>query len=611
VRGCQMFGKQRAESVDNADGKFSGLEVCKKGGFHMRSLRALRIVGIGLAFAAILASGGLPGGSQSGQEGQPLPMISSQGEVVYLPIVTQSGQEEPPPFILAANYADNSVSFIDLIARQVVTNIPVCQGPIGIDVHPSRLYAYVACWDSGAVSVISTAERRGVFGMSLGGNPYSVAFRPDGDVAYVVDGGRNNIVVIDSRNVARPQVLTRISLPAKAARNIDFTPDGLQAYVSDSESGQVWVIDAMEHKLQATLNTGGRCVVGIKVSNFGEWVYGADRCLATVYAIKRETGAITPIPIAEAPGVWHIAFSIDDELAYVTETEPRQNVSSGKISVIDVKNQKVVRKIEVGGLPAKINVIGLVKETDPFYPFSFPIGLVYDPTRSVLVVDLRETPFEQPPVSLITTFGKTPGGVGSCDFLACQDKKEKYDDPFKGMSDEEVKDFIDTIRGSLQEEVKKLEEKEKKGELTKNERHRLNFLRARVQNLKLASGSLGDPNSALTGRKLAGYELATLTMFEAAAALLAKAITAVAGGLPAGFNINQVIKWLNWIKLLATLHKWASKDIKDLINQAIDDANKYKEAEEKKDEKKKKEALDKLKDDLNKLKEKLDKKRKK
>jgi YVTN family beta-propeller protein len=579
-----MFVKRRAESVDNAGGKFSGLEVRQKGGFPMRSLRALRIFGIGLAFVAILASGGLPVGSQS-------------------------GQEEPPPFILAANYADNSVSFIDLIARQVVTNIPVCQGPIGIDVHPSRLYAYVACWDSGAVSVISTAERRGVFTMSLGGNPYSVAFRPDGDVAYVVDGGRNNIVVIDSRNVARPQVLTRISLPAKAARNIDFTPDGLQAYVSDSESGQVWVIDAMEHKLQATLNTGGRCVVGIKVSNFGEWVYGADRCLATVYAIKRETGAITPIPIAEAPGVWHIAFSIDDELAYVTETEPRQNVSSGKISVIDVKNQKVVRKIEVGGLPAKINVIGLVKETDPFYPFSFPIGLVYDPTRSVLVVDLRETPFE--PVSLITTFGKTLGGVGSCDFLACQDKKEKYDDLFKGMSDEDVKDFINTICGSLQEEVKKLEEKEKKGELTGNERYKLNFLRARVQSLKLASGLLEDPDSALGGRKLAGIELATHTMFEAAAALLSKAITAVAGGLPAGFNINQVIKWLNWIKLLATLHKWASKDIKDLINQAIDDANKYKEAEEKKDEKKKKEALDKLNDDLNKLKEKLDKKRKK
>ncbi len=73
-----MFGKRRAESVDHTDGKFSGLQVRQKEGyamqkfeskrqierpkerFHMRSLRALRIVGIGLAFAAILATGGLP-----------------------------------------------------------------------------------------------------------------------------------------------------------------------------------------------------------------------------------------------------------------------------------------------------------------------------------------------------------------------------------------------------------------------------------------------------------------------------------------------------------------------------------------------------------------------
>jgi hypothetical protein len=33
-----MFGKRRAESVDNADGKFSGSQVCKKGGFHMQTV---------------------------------------------------------------------------------------------------------------------------------------------------------------------------------------------------------------------------------------------------------------------------------------------------------------------------------------------------------------------------------------------------------------------------------------------------------------------------------------------------------------------------------------------------------------------------------------------
>jgi len=367
----------------------------------MRSLRALRIVGIGLAFAAILASGGLPGGSQG-------------------------GQEELPPFVLATNYIDSTVSFIDLVKRQLVTNIPVCRGPIGIDVHPSRLYAYVACWDSGAVSVISTAERRGVFGMSLGGNPYSVAFRPDGDVAYVVDGGRNNIVVIDSRNVARPQVLTRISLPAKAARNIDFTSDGLYAYVGDSESDRFFEIDATTHQLQRTLQTGGQCSVGIEVNIFGNLVYIADRCLVTVYAFNRLLDEIKPIRLG-GPGAWHIAFSLDDLYAYVTRTEPRQEISDGKISIIDTfsSDPQEIGAITIGGLPAGIDVL---RQQTPDGWVEFLV--VADPTRSVIIA-----PVQGGSPTVIPTGQKTLNTVGSGSGSSWQDKKGKQDKDEKDPCD--------------------------------------------------------------------------------------------------------------------------------------------------------------------------------
>jgi YVTN family beta-propeller protein len=318
-----MFGKQRAESVDNADGKFSGLEVCKKGGFHMRSLRALRIVGIGLAFAAILASGGLPVGSQSGQEGQPLPMI-------------------------AFSYADDMVSYLEVGADGKIVNrvdISVPKGPSGLDIHGQ--FTYVVSWDASTLAVLDNEARQLIKTVSLGFevNPYAVAFRPDGQVAYTVNGGTRNITVIDAINHA---VLTNIALPgARSPRGLDFHPDGKLAYVSDTETDTVWVIDAVNHRVQETLRTGGQCGAYVKASNTGLWVYIADRCLSRVYALETATKEIWPIQLSGNSGAWYIVFTPNDWVAFVSQTDPRRQISSGKISIIDVAQLKEIGVIDV------------------------------------------------------------------------------------------------------------------------------------------------------------------------------------------------------------------------------------------------------------------------
>jgi DNA-binding beta-propeller fold protein YncE len=251
--------EKRLKSFDNADGKFTGSQVCKKGGFHMHSLRTLRIVGIGLAFAAILASGGLPVGSQSGQEGQSALMVT-------------------------LSYPDNKVAFIDLrfapdgkLIDRKVTTVDVPQGPSGLDISPDGLFTYVVSFDASALAVLGNTTRQLIKTVSLGFgvNPYAVAFRPDGQVAYTVNGGTRNITVIDAINHA---VLTNIALPgARSPRGLDFHPDGKLAYVSDTETDTVWVLDAVSHRLQETLRTGGQCSAYVKASNSGKWVYVKER----------------------------------------------------------------------------------------------------------------------------------------------------------------------------------------------------------------------------------------------------------------------------------------------------------------------------------------------
>jgi len=365
----------------------------------MRSLKALRL-SVGLLALAALLAGGLLGTSRTGAGQAP---------------------EELPPFILAVNYADNSVSFINLLERQTVANIRVCRGPIGIALHPSRLYAYVVCWDTGAVFVIRTDLRRVVWTLTLGGNLYSVAFRPDGEVAYIIDGGRNRLIALDTRDPERPRLFTRLALSgAQAARNLDFSPDGQQAFITDSESDRVWVIDAQSHQVEQILRTGGRCGAGIRVSHSGDWIYVADRCLATVYAIERVTWTITPIPLTRAPGAWHIAFSFDDLYAYVTRTEPRLNLSDGKISVIDTITRQEVRMIEVGGLPASIQTFR--QQTSDGWTHFLAIS---DPTRSIILLDtegLLDT-------VVIPTGEKTIPFIISCPptfAQLCQDKPPRW-----------------------------------------------------------------------------------------------------------------------------------------------------------------------------------------
>jgi DNA-binding beta-propeller fold protein YncE len=378
------------------------------GGFHMRSLRALRIVGIGLAFAAILASGGLPGGSQA-------------------------GQQELPPFIVTVSYPDNAVAFIDLLpdGRTTVTQVTVAQGPIGLAVHPERSFTYVVSWDANVLTVIDNKTRRAVGTVSLGegANPYSVAVRPDGRAVYVVLAGIKQVAVLDTSDAGNPRPLTRIALPgSQAPRNIafSFSLERQRAFISDSESGQIQIIDAITHQRIGQLDTGGRCAIGVKVSNFGHWLYVADRCLSTIYAIEVESlssarPAITPIPLSPRSGAWYIAFSPDDRFAYVSLTEPRNNTSSGQIAIIDTEQKRQIGTIAVGGFPAGLQMI--VKTPVLNDPTSWQyMLLVFNPGASVQQQPINSATGQPTGQATTVQTGLTKNLTGqpSCDALTCR-----------------------------------------------------------------------------------------------------------------------------------------------------------------------------------------------
>lgn len=357
----------------------------------MRSLRALRVIGIGLAFAAILAGGGLLVGSQTGQEGQ-------------------------PSLIVTLSYPDSMVACIEALfaadgrlIKHTVKTTPVGQGPSWLDISPDGTVTYVVNWDAKSLTVIDNAKCVGVRALTFGGNLYAGAFRPDGAAFYAIDAENKRIIVLDTKDLTNPQMLTQISLPgSRSPRGLAFHPDGQWAYVSDTETDTVWVLDAVNHRLQETLHTGGQCSAYVKASNSGQWVYVSDRCLSRVYAYETATKTFTAIQLSGNSGAWFSTFEPNDLVAFVSQTDPRRNISSGKISIIDVAQKKEIGTIDVSRGATAVTLASLAGEVlssgpTEFVPADLEVLSLGD-ARGVLTVFpfLAETPMLGVPITLRT-----------------------------------------------------------------------------------------------------------------------------------------------------------------------------------------------------------------
>ena len=86
----------------------------------------------------------------------------------------------------------------------------------------------------------------------MGDEPWSVAFSPNGSVAYVANESPNNVSVID---VGTENVTNTINV-GDDPNSVAFSPDGLVAYVANGNSANVSVIDVDTENVTNTINVG-------------------------------------------------------------------------------------------------------------------------------------------------------------------------------------------------------------------------------------------------------------------------------------------------------------------------------------------------------------------
>jgi YVTN family beta-propeller protein len=210
-------------------------------------------------------------------------------------------------FAYVTNGGDSTVSVIDIASRQLVATIPVGAFPHGERISPDGKQLYVANLKGGTVSVIDTETQKEVTRIPAGKGPAQVGFTPDGRLAFVSLSGEDKVAVIDpaTRKVIRKVPVGTVPI------QVYPTPDSRELLVAN----------------QGARNKPGKTVSVIDLQTFK-----------------------TAKPIETAPGTHGVTVDREGRYAYVT------NTYANSVSVLDVKERKVVAVVPVGKGPNGISV---------------------------------------------------------------------------------------------------------------------------------------------------------------------------------------------------------------------------------------------------------------
>jgi YVTN family beta-propeller protein len=247
--------------------------------------------------------------------------------------------------LYVTNTKSDSASIIETDTLEVVGTIPLGQGkPNRIVFHPDGKTAWVVYDKSRDLGVIDAETRKLVRRVKIGGNPYNLAFTPDGRYLLVLDWAsdtsNDEVIFYDLKE---QKIDGRVEVSTWPAHAI-FSRDGKLVYVSGETAGDVTVIDVAQRKVVGRVIHGGGDAMGLALPTDGKTLYAAAGENKTIVKIDTATNkAVGEIPL---PGIVHEAtLTLDGKFLYTTLRK------SNKIVVVRVSDDKVVSVIPQRAYP--------------------------------------------------------------------------------------------------------------------------------------------------------------------------------------------------------------------------------------------------------------------
>jgi len=247
--------------------------------------------------------------------------------------------------LFITNTKSDSVSVIDTDTLEVVGTIPVGKGkPNRIVFHPDGKTAWVVYDKSHDLGVIDAEGRKLLRRVKIGGNPYNLAFTPDGRHMLVLDWSsdtsNDELIFYDLK---AEKIDGRVEVSTWPAHGV-FSRDGKLVYVSGETAGDVTVIDVATRTTVGRVVHGGGDAMGLALTGDGKTLYAAAGENKAILKIDTATNKVVgEIPL---PGVVHEAtLTLDGKYLYTTLRK------INKIVVVRTADDKIVATIPQKGFP--------------------------------------------------------------------------------------------------------------------------------------------------------------------------------------------------------------------------------------------------------------------
>jgi YVTN family beta-propeller protein len=247
--------------------------------------------------------------------------------------------------LFITNTKSDSVSIIDTDTLEVVGTIALGKGkPNRIVFHPDGKTAWVVYDKSHDLGVIDAEQRKLVRRVKIGGNPYNLAFTPDGRHLLVLDWSsdtsNDEVIFYD---LEAEKIDGRVEVSTWPAHGV-FSRDARLLYVSGETAGDVTAIDTATRTIVTRVVHGGGDAMGLALTADGKTLYaaaGENKMILKIDTATSKVGGEIPLP-----GVVHEAtLTPDGKFLYTTLRK------ANKIVVVRTADDKIVATIPQKAYP--------------------------------------------------------------------------------------------------------------------------------------------------------------------------------------------------------------------------------------------------------------------